>query len=98
MSNIKYATVKGKFSNLDAIKLLEYPYENVIFSYGKVSLEPDEANDKLILQFEYDIHDYADKGFDESIFENYIGDLLKELIQEGVKENTLTYTGGVDED
>ena len=29
-------------------------------------------------------------------FETYIGDILQELIHEGIEKNSLTYTGGID--
>lgn len=92
-----YVVLESKHDGLQAIKLTKEPYEGIIYSYGKVSFVPDEVNDKLTINFDYEIHDDNNKGFDKQIFENYIGDLLQGMIMEGILENSLTYTGGVDE-
>jgi hypothetical protein len=94
---IGFETVESKTSGLEAIRLTDEPYSGIIFQYGKVEFEPDEENDTLRLKFEYDILDQNKKIFDEKIFEKYIGDLLTQLIMQGVAENSLTYTGGTDE-
>ena len=31
-------------------------------------------------------------------FEKFVGDLLMQMLDEGIKNNDLVYTGGVDED
>ena len=98
MSNVRpHALVESKTDGLQAIKLLEEPYSGIIFSYGKVTFDADEENDTLHLKFEYDIHDRANKVFDETVFENYLGDFLQELIHDGIEKNSIAYTGGVDE-
>jgi hypothetical protein len=98
MSNPRYVVVQSKQDGLQAIKLTEGAFEGIIYTYGKVSFDEDEANDKVHLHFEYDILDYNDKGLtDKAPFEQYIGDILQELIHEGIERNNLTYTGGVDE-
>ena len=94
---IGFETVESKNTGLEAIRLTDEPYKGIIFQYGKVSFTPDEQNDKLHLKFEYDILDQNNKIFKEEIFEKYIGDLLQQLIMQGVAENSLTYTGGTDE-
>lgn len=98
MSNPRYVVVESKQDGLQAIKLTAGAFEGIIYTYGKVSFDEDEANDKINLHFEYDILDYNDKGLtDKAPFEQYIGDILQELIHEGIEQNNLTYTGGVDE-
>ena len=59
----------------------------------------DFVKDKYFkLKFEYEIHDKGGKDFtDLKPFEKYLGDLLQQLIHEGIEENNLTYTGGIDE-
>lgn len=98
MSNPRYVVVESKQNGLQAIKLTEGAFEGIIYTYGKVTFDEDEANDKIHLRFEYDIIEYNDKGLtDKAPFEQYIGDILQELIHEGIERNNLTYTGGVDE-
>lgn len=92
-----YVTVQSRRDGLDAIKLLDEPFSGIIYTYGKVSFEEDEANDSLKIKFEYEILDKNNKEMsDMKPFEKYIGDLLQELIHKGIEENNLTYTGGVD--
>jgi hypothetical protein len=96
--NKPYVVVQSKYSGLDALKLTEQPFEGIIYSYGKIDFEEDEANDTVRLKFEYEILDDNGKKFtDKKPFENYIGKILEELIHEGIEENSLIYTGGVDE-
>jgi hypothetical protein len=104
MKNLRYKTVQNKHTNVEAIKLLEHPYEGIIYSYGKVELF-EEAGDHLRIKFEYDIiedpYESANNnrgGFDSKEFENYIGDILQELIHLGIEKNNITYTGGIDDE
>jgi hypothetical protein len=93
----KYVVVENKHTGYDAIKLLDDPFSGIIISYGKVEFEEDDPNDTLRLKFEYEIHDKGGKDFTNlKPFEKYLGDLLQHLIHEGLKENNLTYTGGID--
>ena len=94
----EYVVLEHKHNGQQAIKLLADPFSGIIYTYGKIEFEEDEENDSLHLKFEYEIHDYADKGMgDMQPFEAYIGKLLEEMIHEGIRDNNLTYTGGVDE-
>jgi hypothetical protein len=97
-SDPRYVTVESKSKGVEAIKLLETPYSGIIYSYGKVSFDADESNDTLKIKFEYDIHNDAGKKIDPADFEQYIGDLLQDLIREQIATNSITYTGGVDAD
>jgi len=99
MSNFRYQVLEHKHSGLQAIKLTEGAFEGIIYTYGKVSFDPDEKNDKLHLKFEYEILENGDKGMtDMKPFEAYIGDILQELLHQGVEQNNLTYTGGTEID
>ena len=97
--SLKYVVVENRKDGMDAIKLLEEPFSGIIYTYGRVSFDEDEANDKLTIAFEYDIIDKAGKDFGSmEPFENYIGNILQELIHEGIQQNNLTYTGGIDDE
>lgn len=101
MNNLRYITVESKTTGLEAIKLLEDPYSGIIFTYGKVSFDEDDANDTLKIKFDYDIlHDPNNerKGFVKEEFEQYIGDLLQELLHQELAKNNVTYTGGIDDE
>lgn len=93
-----HKVVEDRNSGLDAIKLTEYPYEGIIITYGQVNFEPDEQNDTLKIKFEYDILEGNVPDWNKPKFEQYIGDLLQELIHQGIEENSLTYTGGIEDE
>lgn len=96
--NLPIQVLESRKDGLQAIKLLEEPFEGIIYTYGKVDLNADEENDTLKLHFEYEILDYNNKVLVKTEpFEAYIGKILEELIHQGIEENSLTYTGGVDE-
>ena len=96
--NLPITLLESRKDGVQAIKLLEDPFEGIIYSYGKVSLNADEENDIMKLAFEYEILDYNNKVLVKmEPFEKYIGKILEELIHQGIEENSLVYTGGVDE-
>jgi hypothetical protein len=98
MSNPRYVVLDSKQDGLQAIKLTEGAFEGIIYTYGKVEFDENETTDNIHLRFEYDIIEQNDKSLtDKAPFEQYIGDILQELIYEGIERNNLTYTGGVDE-
>jgi len=93
-----YVVVESRIDGHDAIKLTEEPFSGIIYTYGKVEFDEDEANSTVHLKFEYEVLDYNHKQLtDKKPFEKYIGKILEDLIHEGIQENNLTYTGGVDE-
>nr|QMP83360.1 MAG: hypothetical protein [Caudoviricetes sp.] len=68
-NNVKITLLKGDFSG-------------VVYSYGKVSVEEDEENDKAYLNFDFDIEDNNDiEGIEKNIdFKNHIGDVLTSIV------------------
>lgn len=85
-----------KIVNDEVIQLLEGPYTGITYQYGKVLLEPDEEKDELRLKFEYTIHD--GQPSDVNDFQQYIGAILHEILEEQLARNQIVYTGGVDAD
>lgn len=77
-----------------AIELTEDPYEDVVFSYGKVSLQ--EEQDQLRLKFHPSILRGESALDSDQDFIKYIGDILIEMIDAGLMKHDLVYTGGVD--
>lgn len=73
------------------IKLIDGPYAGTMYRYGRVNLI--EEDDRLRIQFEYEIDDGSrrDNGFVQ-----YIGPILEELITEGLFKNNIVYTGGTE--
>lgn len=87
---------KYKVVNDEVVQLLEGPFVGIAYKYGKVELVPDEQNDILRVKFEYDIMNDQEPS-DVQQFEIYIGHILYDLIMEQLQQNSIVYTGGVDE-
>lgn len=74
------------------IKLTEGPYAGIIYKYGRVQLI--EEDESLRVRFEYQLKDGSTL---DSSFVQHIGPILTDLINEGVRLNSIVYTGGTDE-
>tara|TARA_B110000858_G_scaffold167369_1_gene195238 strand:+ start:359 stop:679 length:321 start_codon:yes stop_codon:yes gene_type:complete len=86
MSN-RYVFVEKKDSELYSLKVVQGPYNNVIYTYGSVTIEEDVENDLARLKFNYHIEEapapYSKKELEESTeFRNYIGDILTEILED----------------
>lgn len=80
-----------------ALELTEGEFSGIIFSYGKVSFDEDSEQDKLKVNFQYEVHDDKNLAYDKVAFEKELGDFLMELIVWGTEQNNIVYTGGTDE-
>jgi hypothetical protein len=84
-----------------SLELLEHKFSGITFKYGKAEFI--EQEDNLTLKFDYDIIDNKHSDIneiseaDKEEFKTALGDLLIQMMQEGVKNNDLIYTGGADE-
>ena len=77
------------------IRLLDGPYKDTVFKYGKVKFE--EKNDQIYLLFAYDVlESLVDKPKklekDES-FKNYLGDLLVEIMGSNIEQEIVDEVG-----
>ena len=79
------------------IKFTSEKFKGIMFSIGKVSFEDKE--DGMHMNFEYDVLEHTDalESYDKELLDKAVGDLVVHLLEEGVKANSLVYTGGVDE-
>ena len=80
------------------IKLLEGPYKDTIFKYGKVKFE--EKNEQMYLLFAYDVLESTvskpKKLEKDDKFKNYIGDLLVEIMSSNIEQEVFDETGTID--
>ena len=64
------------------IRLIEGPYKDTVFKYGKVKFE--EKDDQMYLLFAYDVLESTiqkpRKLEKDMVFKNYLGDLLVEIM------------------
>ena len=77
------------------IRLLEGPYKDTIFKYGKVKFE--EKNGEMYLLFAYDVLestvDKPKKLEKDATFKNYIGDLLVDIMSGNMEMEIIDETG-----
>ena len=95
MNDLPVKYMQNHKSGLQALKLTEEPYKGIMFTFGKVWFE--ERDDRMACNFEYNIIDDCDKEIDMAKFEDYISKILDQMIRQGIEDNNLIYTGGVDE-
>jgi hypothetical protein len=73
----KYNYVENSKSEVAGFQILEGPWKDVIYTYGKVKFIEDKETDKLRLKFEYNIHENPSQVDTDSIeFVTAIGDIL----------------------
>jgi hypothetical protein len=76
------------------IKLLEGPYKDTTFKYGKVKFK--EENDQVYLLFAYDVLestvDKPKKLEKDESFKNYLGDLLVEIMGSNIEQEVIDET------
>ena len=76
-----------------------HKFSGVIYSYGRISVPEPTSEGMAQLSFDYNIEDYNNiprDEFDEEFF-TLIGDILVDIIDQRMEEETLIYRGGTDE-
>lgn len=77
------------------LKFTSEEFKSIIFTIGKVSFEDkDEAG--TIMHYQYDVLEHSEP-YEKDLLDKAVGDLVMHLLGEGIKDNSLVYTGGVDE-
>ena len=80
------------------IKLLDGPYKDTVFKYGKVKFE--EKNEQMYLLFAYDVLESTiqkpRKLEKDMTFKNYLGDLLVEIMSGNLETDIVDETGTSD--
>lgn len=81
----KHTVVQTKNSNDEdvfGVRLDDEPFQGIVIEYGKISFDgadPDDA-DEIVLNFEYEILDDIDNDYDVSELEQYVGDVLQDIL------------------
>ena len=81
------------------LELVDHEYSGIKFKLGKVGFV--ENNDNFTLKFHYDIiennTELSIKNELKQSFEQTVGDLVMQMIDDGLENENLIYYGGVDE-
>jgi hypothetical protein len=93
---IDYCFIYPKDDNTAVnIKLLQGPYKDTIFRYGKVKFKEEEG--QIYLLFAYDVLESPvekpSKLEKDNDFKNHIGDLLVELMSNNIEQEIVDETG-----
>lgn len=97
LHKIKYDTGPHKTDQY-YIQYTEGKYAGVKVVLGAVKLEENKEQDNCTLKYHYDIIEGVIAESDKKDFDDYIGDTLMQMLDDGVKKNDLIYMGGIDED
>ena len=76
-----------------------HKFSGVIYSYGRISVPEPTPEGMAQLSFDYNIEDnnnISRDEFDEEFF-TLIGDILVDIIDQKLEEETLIFKGGTDE-
>ena len=88
----KITYVEKADSDFTSIKVLQKPYNGIIYTYGKVKVsEPNGEGEKATLTFDYRVEEVPpvfgktkkDIENDED-FANFIGDILVEILEDSI--------------
>jgi hypothetical protein len=93
---IDYCFIYPKDDNTAVnIRLLQGPYKDTVFKYGKVKFK--EENEQIYLLFAYDVLestvDTPKKLEKDGKFKDYLGDLLVELMSNNIEQEIVDETG-----
>lgn len=69
-------------------------FAGIIFSYSRVELIENKKDDNLAIRFQYVIHENLHEEFEEDLFQQEIGEHLHDLLNAGLQDNSIVYTGG----
>lgn len=91
-----YEILDDTKGNNQIIKLTSDPYSGIMYHYGKVEFITE--GEQLRLKFEHDVvYNLQDVDTSTNDFKHRIGDILVDLLEEGLLKKNIVYTGGQDE-
>ena len=99
IEGIDYCFIYPKEDNQSVhIRLIEGPYKDTVFKYGKVKFE--EKDDQMYLLFAYDVLESTiqkpRKLEKDMVFKNYLGDLLVEIMSGNLETDIIDEAGTSD--
>ena len=95
IEGIDYCFIYPKDNDQEVhIRLLDGPYKDTVYKYGRVGFE--EKNNQVYLQFKFDVleSNIKTKKLEKDLdFKNYIGDLLVEIMSSNIESEIIDETG-----
>lgn len=90
MSNAhgKYTFVEKPNADYMAIRLKEEKYGTFIYKYGKIQFGPQEGEDRIHVNFDYEIIEntvpLTNETLDSPEFVNFLGDILVDIVEQSL--------------
>jgi len=88
-----YEVIDKSINGFSPIKIIDGEFKDIEFCYGSVAIEEDQEKDCATLKFDYTILTGEPKNVDG--FQETIGDILKNILEEQLTKNEVVYAGGV---
>jgi len=90
--NDKFLYVEKADSDFTSIKVLQKPYNGIIYTYGKVKVsEPENENGNATLSFDWKVEEVPpafgkskEELENDEDFSKFIGDILVEILEDSV--------------
>jgi len=79
---MSYELIEDKDNSFYSVKITDGPYSGVVYEYGRVSLKHIEETDEAQLSYSYEVIEGDNTLEGDVDFENYIGDILSEILVE----------------
>lgn len=95
ITEIEYEIVGHLPNGQNKLKFTNTDFNDIILSIG--GIEFIEGDDEANMKFDYDIYEGSVPEERSEEFKNLLGDFIIQSIEQGIKNNDLIYTGGVDE-
>ena len=91
--NKTYKFVQKTDEDFACIQLLSGEYKDVVYKHNHIKFAPEpNANDEIPLKFDYDVLVNPNQVKVDTIeFQNYIGDILLEVVQYQLDNGTLKF-------
>jgi len=95
--DIDWQLVEKADADLYAIKLLSGKYSDIIYTYGRVGAAEEENEDgNFVLSFDWKL-EYKPEDMEEDLansaeFQQYIGDILRDIIIDGYEYESREHT------
>jgi len=90
--NGKFVYVEKEDADFTSIKVLQKPYNGIIYTYGKIKVsEPENENGNATLTFDWKVEELPpifgkskEEVENDEDFANFIGDILVEILEYSV--------------
>ena len=88
-----YEVIDKTINGFHPIKITDGEFKDIEFCYGAVVIEEDQEKDCATLKFDYSVL-VGDHTKNPDGFKAMIGDILKNMLEEQLKNSEVVYAGG----